>query len=154
MPESIMQQFLRSSHLSGGNAAYIEDLYETYLHDPNGVPEQWRSFFDSLPRVNGHSGTDVSHATVQSHFELMGRRRARPVPAPGSGGVNVDHERKQIKVLQLISAYRNRGHQKAKLDPLNRWERDKAPDLKLSFHGLTPADLDTTFQCGTLKCCV
>ena len=49
MPESIMQQFLRSSHLSGGNAAYIEDLYETYLHDPNGVPEQWRSFFDSLP---------------------------------------------------------------------------------------------------------
>jgi len=150
MPESIMQQFLHSSHLSGGNAAYIEDLYETYLHDPNGVPEQWRSFFDSLPRVNGHSGTDVSHATVQSHFELMGRRRARPVPAPGSGGVNVDHERKQIKVLQLISAYRNRGHQKAKLDPLNLWERDKAPDLKLSFHGLTPADLDTTFQCGTL----
>lgn len=150
MPESIMQQFLRSSHLSGGNAAYIEDLYETYLHDPNGVPEQWRSFFDSLPRVNGHSGTDVSHATVQSHFEHMGRRRARPVPAPGSGGVNVDHERKQIKVLQLISAYRNRGHQKAKLDPLNLWERDKAPDLELSFHGLTPADLDTTFQCGTL----
>ena len=150
MPERIMQQFLRSSHLSGGNAAYIEELYETYLHDPNGVTDEWRSFFDSLPRVNGHSGPDVSHATVQSHFELMGRRRARPVPAPGSGGMNVEHERKQVKVLQLISSHRNRGHQKASLDPLGLWSRDKAPDLDLSFHGLTDADLDTTFQCGTL----
>lgn len=150
MPESIMQQFLQSSHLSGGNAAYIEDLYDTYLHDPNSVPDEWRSFFDSLPRVNAHSGSDVSHATVQSYFELLGRRKSRPVPAPGSGGLNVEHERKQVKVLQLISSHRNRGHQKAELDPLGLWKREAAPDLDLSFHGLTAADLDTTFQCGTL----
>lgn len=150
MPESIMQQFLQSSHLSGGNAAYIEDLYDTYLHDPNSVPDEWRSFFDSLPRVNAHSGSDVSHATVQSYFELLGRRKSRPVPAPGSGGLNVEHERKQVKVLQLISSHRNRGHQKADLDPLGLWKREAAPDLDLSFHGLTEADLDTTFQCGTL----
>ena len=150
MPESIMQQFLRSSHLSGGNAAYIEDLYETYIHDPNAVPEEWRSFFDSLPRVNGHSGADVSHATIQEHFELLGRRRARLSPAPGSGGMNIEHERKQVKVLQLISSYRNRGHQKANLDPLNIMNREQVPDLELSYHGLTGADLDTTFQCGTL----
>jgi 2-oxoglutarate dehydrogenase E1 component len=150
MPKSIMQQFLRTSHLSGGNAAYIEDLYETYLHNPNGVTDEWRSFFDSLPRVNGHSGTDVSHATVQSHFELLGRRRARPVPAPGSGGVNIEHERKQVKVLQLITSHRDRGHQKASLDPLGIMTRDFTPDLELSYHGLTTADLDTTFQCGSL----
>ena len=150
MPESIMQQFLRTSHLSSGNAAYIEDLYETYLHDPNGVSDEWRSFFDSLPRANGHSGTDVSHATVQSHFELLGRRRARPVSAPGSGGVNIEHERKQVKVLQLISAHRDRGHQKADLDPLGIMIREPIPDLELSYHGLTDADLDTTFQCGML----
>ena len=116
MPESIMQQFLRTSHLSGGNAAYIEGLYETYLHDPNAVPDEWRSFFSSLPGVNGHNGLDVSHATIQEHFELLGRRRARPVPAPGSGGVNIEHERKQVKVLHLISSYRNRGHQQASLE--------------------------------------
>ncbi|WP_461519811.1 2-oxoglutarate dehydrogenase E1 component [Porticoccus sp.] len=150
MPESIMQQFLRSSHLSGGNAAYIEDLYETYLHDPNAVPDEWRSFFDSLPRVDGHSGADVSHATIQNYFELLGRRRARPVPAPGSGGVHVEHERKQVKVLQLISSYRNRGHQQASLDPLGLMKREQVPDLQLTYHGLTEADLDTTFQCGTL----
>ncbi|WP_438952156.1 2-oxoglutarate dehydrogenase E1 component [Porticoccus sp.] len=150
MPESIMQQFLRTSHLSGGNAAYIEGLYETYLHDPNAVPDEWRSFFSSLPGINGHNGTDVSHATIQEHFELLGRRRARPVPAPGSGGVNIEHERKQVKVLHLISSYRNRGHQKASLDPLGVVKRETVPDLQLSYHGLTEADLDTTFQCGTL----
>lgn len=50
MPEGPMEHFLRSSHFSGGNAAYIEDLYDVYLHDRNGVPEEWSSFFDTLDR--------------------------------------------------------------------------------------------------------
>ncbi|UTW45851.1 2-oxoglutarate dehydrogenase E1 component [bacterium SCSIO 12696] len=149
MPESIMEQFIRSSHFSGGNADYVEALYENYLHDPNGVPDEWRAFFDSLPRVNG-GGPDVSHATIQQHFELLGRRKARKGPAPGSGGVNIEHERKQVKVLQLISAYRSRGHLKAKLDPLGLAKRPGSPDLDLQFHGLNSADLDTTFQTGSL----
>ena len=150
MPESIMQQFLDSSYLSGGNAAYIEDLYDTYLHDPSSVSDQWRSFFDTLPRTNGQNAPDVSHATIMAHFEQIGRRRSRPMTNPGSGGENIEHERKQVKVLQLIISHRNRGHQKAQLDPLSLWSRDKAPDLELSFHGLTDADLDTTFQSGML----
>ncbi|MFT7267442.1 MAG: 2-oxoglutarate dehydrogenase E1 component [Porticoccus sp.] len=150
MPESIMQKFLDSSYLSSGNAAYIEDLYDTYLHDPGSVADQWRSFFDTLPRTNGQSAPDVSHATIMAHFEQIGRRRSRPMANPGSGGENIEHERKQVKVLQLIISHRNRGHQKAQLDPLGLWSRDKAPDLELSFHGLTDADLDTTFQSGML----
>ena len=71
-------------------------------------------------------------------------------PAPGSGGANIEHERKQVKVLQLIAAYRSRGHLKAKLDPLGLAERPGSPDLDLQFHGLTAADLDTTFQTGSL----
>ncbi len=149
-PHSVMEQFLRTSHFSGGNAAYVEGLYDLYLHEPQSVPEEWRAFFDSLPRVNGNVAPDTSHDTVQAHFELIGRRQARPVPAPGSGGVNVEHERKQVKVLQLISSYRERGHQHADLDPLGLMEREQVPDLELAFHGLTPADLDTTFQTGPL----
>lgn len=98
MHESTMEQLWRSSHISGGNAAYVEALYEIYLHDANGVPEEWRNYFDSLPRVEGSN--DVSHAAVRQHFELLSRHRARPVVAPGSGSVNIEHERKQIKVLQ------------------------------------------------------
>jgi 2-oxoglutarate dehydrogenase E1 component len=150
MQDSVMQQFFLSSHLSGGNAAYVEGLYEDYLTDPNIVPEQWRDFFDSLPRSNGFGGADSSHHTIQAHFELLGRKRARPIPAPGSGGVNVEHERKQVKVLQLIGSYRERGHQQANLDPLGLMVRDGVPDLDLAFHGLTDADVDTTFQTGSL----
>jgi len=149
MPDGLMEQFLRSSHFSGGNAAYIEELYETYLHEPNSVPEEWSSFFDSLPRTNGSVTPDISHATIIQHFELLGRRQARPTPAPGSGGIHLEHERKQVKVVQLISSYRFRGHQKANLDPLGIMQREDVPDLHLHFHGLTQADLDTTF-CGHL----
>lgn len=145
-----MEQFLRSSHFSGGNAAYIEELYETYLHEPNSVPEEWGRFFDSLPRTNGSVTPDISHATIIQHFELLGRRQARPTPAPGSGGIHLEHERKQVKVVQLISSYRFRGHQKANLDPLGLMVREKVPDLDLHFHGLTEADLDTTFQTSPL----
>ena len=145
-----MEQFLSSSHFSGGNASYIEGLYETYLHDPNGVPEEWSSFFDSLPRTNGSITPDISHDTIIQHFELLGRRQARPTPAPGSGGIHLEHERKQVKVVQLISSYRFRGHQKASLDPLGIMQREDVPDLHLHFHGLTDADLDTTFQTSPL----
>ena len=145
-----MEQFLSSSHFSGGNAAYIEGLYETYLHNPNGVPDEWSSFFDSLPRTNGSITPDISHDTIIQHFELLGRRQARPTPAPGSGGIHLEHERKQVKVVQLISSYRFRGHQKASLDPLGIMQREDVPDLHLHFHGLTDADLDTTFQTSPL----
>ncbi len=43
MAEGLMERFLNSSHFSGGNAAYIEELYETYLHEPNNVPTSIRS---------------------------------------------------------------------------------------------------------------
>ena len=51
MQESSMELLWQSSHIAGGNATYVEDLYESYLKDPNGVPEQWRDYFDKLPRV-------------------------------------------------------------------------------------------------------
>jgi 2-oxoglutarate dehydrogenase E1 component (EC 1.2.4.2) len=49
MQESVMQRMWDSAHLSGGNAAYVEELYELYLHDPNAVPEEWRTYFQKLP---------------------------------------------------------------------------------------------------------
>ena len=145
-----MEQFVSSSHFSGANAVYVEGLYETYLHSPNSVPDEWRKFFDSLPRVNGSVKPDVSHDTVVQHFELLGKKKSRPTPAPGSGGIHLEHERKQVKVVQLISSYRFRGHQRAKLDPLKLMVRENVPDLNLQFHGLTNADLETTFQSGPL----
>ncbi|MES2823135.1 MAG: 2-oxoglutarate dehydrogenase E1 component [Pseudomonadota bacterium] len=149
MQDSIMEHFLSTSHLSGGNAAYVEELYDTYLHNPNAISEEWRNYFDQLPRVHGVVAQDTPHSVVRAQFEQLGKSRVRTVAA-SSGSVSADHERKQVKVLQLISSYRFRGHQKAQLDPLGLMQRDAIPDLDLAFHGLTNADLDIVFNTGNL----
>ncbi len=137
-----------TSHLSGSNATYVEELYEAYLKDPNSVPEQWRDNFDKLPRVNG-TESDVPHSTIREHFLYLAKNKNRVQPLSVSS-VSSEHEKKQVKVLQLITGYRVRGHQKAKLDPLNIMERESVPDLELTHHGLSGADLDTTFQTGNV----
>ena len=53
MSEGSMEQSLKSSHLAGGNLHYLDELYETYISDPNNVPNEWQQYFDSLPRVEG-----------------------------------------------------------------------------------------------------
>ncbi|HAC67402.1 MAG TPA: 2-oxoglutarate dehydrogenase E1 component, partial [Pseudomonas sp.] len=148
MHESQMQQLWDSAHLSGGNAAYVEELYELFLHDANAVPEEWRTYFQKLPAVTGNS-PDVAHSAIRDHFVLLGKnqRRAQPVSA---GTVSSEHEKKQVEVLRLIQAFRLQGHQAAQLDPLGLWKRQPPADLLLNHYGLTDADLDTTFRTGEL----
>ena len=68
MQDSMMEQFWSTSHISGGNAAYVEELYDTYLHNPNAVPEEWRNYFDQLPRVNGVLTQDTPHSVIRAQF--------------------------------------------------------------------------------------
>ncbi len=149
MHEQTMEQLWSTSQLAGGNVAYMEELFEAYLKDPNEVPEEWRNYFDQLPRVDENTSVDTPHKPIREQFLLISKnqRRSRPV---SQGSVSSDHELKQVQVLQLINAYRGRGHQHAKLDPLDLMERQKVPDLDLSFHGLSRADLDTVFKTGSL----
>lgn len=100
MQDSVMQRMWNSAHLSGGNAAYVEELYELYLHDPNAVPEEWRTYFEKLPAEAGTS-TDVPHAPVRDQFVLLAKnqRRAQPV---ATSSVSTEHEKKQVEVLRLI----------------------------------------------------
>ncbi len=149
MQESVMQRMWSSAHLSGGNAAYVEELYELYLHDPNSVSEEWRTYFQKLPADGGLS-TDVSHSTVRDQFVLLAKnqRRAQPVSA---GSISTEHEKKQVEVLRLIQAYRMRGHQAAQLDPLGLWVRPMQADLTVHHYGLTNADLDSVFRTGDLN---
>jgi len=150
MQESSMELLWKSSHIYGGNATYVENLYEAYLMDPNAVPEEWRGYFDSLPRVNGSNIQDVPHSTVRERFAQIGKMRVRTEATVASDSQATEYERKQVRVIQLISAYRQRGHQKADLDPLGLAERQRVPDLDLAFHELSTADYDTVFQTGSL----
>ena len=102
MPDSEMQQLWSTSHLSGGNASYVEELYELYLHDPNSVAEEWRSYFDKLPHISG-VGSDISHSTIREHFLSLAKNPRRP-QAASSGQVSSERDKKQVGVLRLIQA--------------------------------------------------
>ena len=59
---------------------------------------------------------------------------------------------KDARVLELISAYRNRGHLMADIDPLDGMHattrREVHPDLDVNTHELTLWDLDRSFSVG------
>lgn len=143
-----MELMWSTSHVYGGNAHYVEELYEQYLTDPNAVPEAWRDYFNTLPRPEGAPAQDTPLAPIRDHFELLAKTR-RPLGSAATG-VTSEQDKKQVRVLQLINAYRFRGHQKAALDPLGLMQRESIPDLDLAYHQLSSADLDTEFQTGSL----
>ncbi len=143
-----MELMWRTSHMSGGNAHYVEDLYEQYLADPGAVPDEWRQYFDSLPGYEGGPSRDTPLAPVRDRFYEISRDQRRAAPAAEGGESDVS--RKQVRVLQLINAYRFRGHQRADIDPLGLRVSESVPDLELSFHQLSDADMDTEFQTGSL----
>ena len=147
MHEQTMEQLWESSQLAGGNVAYIEELFEVYLRDPSQVSEEWRNYFNQLPSQGNEA--DIPLQPIREQFLHISKNQHLLRPAAQTT-VSLEHERQQIKVLQLISTYRGRGHQHAKLDPLSLMEREQVPDLELAYYGLSRADLETKFQTGTL----
>ncbi len=136
---SLLRQLAETSQFGGGNAAYIDRLYEDWLHDPQSVAPAWRAYFEGF-RGSG----DVPHSDAIARIARAQRDgHARVLPADDA------HARKQAGVLRLLTAFRSRGHLAADLDPLAIAPKRPAPDLELSFHGLSDADLDTEFDCGT-----
>ncbi|PWV60250.1 2-oxoglutarate dehydrogenase E1 component [Plasticicumulans acidivorans] len=147
-------QFRQTSVLSGGNAAFIEDLYESFLQDPNSVSETWRAYFLGL-RATGGSATEQLHGPVRDTFAKIAQNPRAIIsilPSLTQGEtLNPEAARKQASVLRIINAHRTRGHQAADLDPLALRERPHVEDLDLATHGLSEEDLDTTFDVGSLQ---
>tara|TARA_Y100001934_G_scaffold54025_1_gene66433 strand:- start:5752 stop:8532 length:2781 start_codon:yes stop_codon:yes gene_type:complete len=135
--------------MAGANAAYVEALYEAYLDDPQSVSESWRQTFDALPKVEGVE-LESNHSLIKEQFKKLAALgpMARVSGAAPTAGSNQSDE-KQVKVLQLINAYRFRGHQHANLDPLGLWHQERVRDLELSHHNLSETDFDTVFNVGS-----
>ncbi|TQV88654.1 2-oxoglutarate dehydrogenase E1 component [Aliikangiella coralliicola] len=144
MQEKYIDRMRSSSSLSGGSASYVEELYEQYLDSEESVSEEWRAYFKSIASELPAGQKDISHAQVKEQFSQLSNRRKI------SGTVSIEHETKQVAVLELIEAYRVRGHQVASLDPLGLMERKPVVDLALGYHGLSELDLNTKFQTKTL----
>ena len=143
---SVYSAYLGNTFLFGGNAPYVEEMYENYLDNPGSVPDTWRDYFDALqhvPASDGSNARDVAHLPVVNAFA----QRAK------SGGTRVvlasaDAEmgRKRTAAQQLIAAYRNVGQRWADLDPLKRTERPRIPDLDPAFYGFGDVDQETVFD--------
>jgi len=144
---ALIEMFRASSALYGGNAAFIEELYEQYLADPESVDLAWRQRFDIM---RGPAANEIPHGPVkenflrlakESHLRPLVRSQERLEPAAAE---------KQAAVLRLINAYRFRGHQMADIDPIYLRERPPIPDLDPAFYQLTETDMEQTFHTGSL----
>jgi 2-oxoglutarate dehydrogenase E1 component len=142
----MMQQSFSNSYLFGGNAPYIEDLYEAYLDNPGSVPDNWRAYFDAMqhvPAVDGSPKPDVGHASVIASFAERAKRGPARMLTPTE---DIEMGRKRVAVTQLIAAYRVLGNNWANLDPLQRQGRPSIPQLEPNFYGFTDADMDLVFN--------
>ncbi len=142
----MMQSYRGTSYLFGGNAPYVEELYEAYLNDPGSVAETWRTYFDSvqhLPAVDGTDIKDIAHAPIVASFAQ--RSKLGPIRVLDDSA-DSEMGRKRVAVQQLIATYRNIGTRWADLDPLKRTERPVIPELDPGFYGFTDADMDIVFN--------
>nr|WP_221444154.1 2-oxoglutarate dehydrogenase E1 component [Rhodanobacter sp. MP7CTX1] len=139
----MIREFSESSQLAGGNADYVESLYDAWLADTSSVPAEWSKYFETF---KGRESGDVSHTAAIARIEAA--QKQRYTNGATAAPMSDEHARKQAGVLRLLTAYRSRGHLAANLDPLGLTEKMAAPDLGLAFHGLSDADLNTEFDTG------
>ena len=112
------------SFLGAANTAFFEEIYEQYLKEPDSVESSWRSFFQGYDFANESYSEEELEAQLPDSFK------------------------KEFKVINLINAYRQRGHLFTKTNPV-RDRRDYNPKLELKSFELSDADLETVFQAGT-----
>src|SRR4051812_37612243 len=125
------------SYITNSHPAFIENLYNDYVKDPNSVEPELKKFFEgfdfamsfSATNGNGNGAATAEKAGVQT--------------------VATEDWKREISAYRLILGYRNKGHLIAKTNPI-RERKDRGANIDLSFFGFTEQDLDKPFQAGNL----
>jgi 2-oxoglutarate dehydrogenase E1 component len=144
---ALLELFRTSSAFYGGNAAFIEDLYERYLNDPESIDLAWRRRFDA---IHQEAANEIPHGPVRENFERLASESRTRAQSKQTARLEPAAAERQSAVLRLINAYRYRGHQIADLDPLQLRAKPKVADLEPDYHNLEEADLDQVFHTGSL----
>jgi len=117
----------KNSYLSNADPAALDSIYQQYLQDPASVDPGWARFFEGFE-------------FARTRHEVL--PRVNPGTGAGSGALD-----KEFKVIELINAYRQRGHLFTRTNPV-RERRKYSPPLDLPTYGLSESDLDTVFAAG------
>jgi 2-oxoglutarate dehydrogenase E1 component len=121
------------SYITNSHPAYIENLYQAYVQDPNSVDPEMKKFFEGFDFAvsSGKASTNGGPATAE----------------PAS--ITSAEWKKEISAYRMILGYRNKGHLIADTNPIRK-RKDRGANLDLAFFGFNEEDLDKTLQAGTL----
>ncbi len=151
-----MTENIRSlSYLFGSNAAFIEELYQQFLTDPNSVDVQWHQYFQSL----GDKPADIAKALTgarwnPSHNKVIGvvdkeeQKAAQSKKAANLTDMSSEAIKLSLKAMHLVDAYRTYGHMDVVLDPLGFNKPKYHSDLDYFTHGIKDSDLDSEVSLG------
>ncbi len=167
--QSANEQFHASSFMQGHNAAYLEQLYAQYAHDPNTVDSAWQAFFQALGDADLDVKADASGPSwarkdwpPQPSDDLTAALTGEWMPPPQEAAAakekilgkakeldsTVSQEAVKravldsIRALMIIRAHRIRGHLSADLDPLKLQVTGQHLELQPKSYGFEEADMD------------
>ncbi len=146
------------------NLDFVEQLYESWKTDPDSVPDDWASIFESFAANGGMSVSKAAARYAASVAVPTTTTTGVPAGAPAAAPATVrDYTQtyvyKQGRVDSLVWAYRDVGYLYANLNPLHGYLPPELEylaktvegaygSLEPQSFGLTEEDLDTEFRSG------
>ena len=140
------RMFASDSFMQGNNSNYIDEMYDSWRHDPNSVHVSWNAYFKNVES----NDVPISKAFTAPPTIVPTVAGGAAGFVPGSDPISEDVVT-HLKVQLLVRAYQVRGHQKAKIDPLgiSYGENSDVPkELTLDHYGFTEADLNKQITLG------
>ena len=154
---------MSSTHFDAQNAAYVQALYEDFTRNPEAVHPEWRKFFErghtalveaGLLTVEGDSnGSSAVAVQTPAAAPSPAERAAPPASAPvaavptSATSEPLTAARPDPRLLSLVAraanllqAFREHGHQAARIDPLGS-EPPGHPQLDPAYFGTTMEEL-------------
>ena len=141
-------EFEKTSFLTKSNSAFLEQMYLKYINKDLDLPSGWKNYFDDLGDeldlvVNEIKGP--SWAPIKKQINIVEKKPKKEVHSNGSvknaiSENNLQNNIDSIKAVELIRAYRLRGHLLAKLDPLGLKKTEYLEELHPEYYGFKKSD--------------
>ena len=141
-------EFEKTSFLTKSNSAFLEQMYLKYINKDLDLPSSWKNYFDDLGDeldlvVNEIKGP--SWAPIKKQINIVEKKPKKEVHSNVSvrnviSEHNLQNNIDSIKAVELIRAYRLRGHLLAKLDPLGLKKTEYLEELHPEYYGFKKSD--------------